>query len=64
MTCGGSPNNSLGLCVDPSHHRNLLECTSFDPMSVEHGATIAAALIPFLTVHVRVVENERESSIK
>ena len=63
MTRGGSSNNSLGMC-DPSHHLNHLECTSFDPISAEHGATIAAALIPILTVQVHVVENEGESSNK
>ena len=64
MTRGGSSNNSLGMCVDPNHHLNHLECTSFDPMSAEHGATIAAALTPALTVQARVVENEGESSNK
>ena len=32
--------------------------------SAEHGATIAATLISLLTVQVRVVENEGESSNK
>ena len=58
MTRVWSSNGSLGLCVDPSHHLNHLECTSFDPMSAEHGSTIAAALIPLLSVQVHVVENE------
>ena len=46
------------------HHLNLLECTSFDPMSAELAAITAAALVPLLTVQVRVVENEEESSNK
>ena len=64
MTRGWSSNNSLGLRVDPSHHLNHLECTSFETMSAEHGATIAVALIPLLSVQVRVVENEGGSSDK
>ena len=62
VTRGWSSNNSLGLRVDSRNHLNHLECTSFDLMSVEHSATIAVALIPLLTVQVRVVENEWESS--
>ena len=54
----------MGLRVDPSHHLNHLECTLFVPMPAEHGAIIAAALTPLLTVQVRVVENEEESSNK
>ena len=54
----------LRLWPHPSHHLNYLECTSFDPMSAEHGATIAVALIPLLSVQVRVVENEGGSSDK
>ena len=33
-------------------------------MSAEHGAIIAATLIPLFTVQVRVVENEEEFSNK
>ena len=64
MTRGWSSNNSLGLRVDPSHHLNHLECTSFDPMSAEHGATIATALMPLPSAQARVVENEGGSSNK
>ena len=64
VTRGWSSNNSLGLRVDPSHHFNHFERTSFDPMSAEHGTTTTAALIPLLTAQVRVVENEGESSNK
>ena len=39
-----------------------LECSSFEPVSAELGAVAAAAPIPLLTAHVRVVENEGESS--
>ena len=50
----------MGLRVDSNHHLNYLECTSFDPISTEYGATTTAVLIPLLTVQVHVVENEAD----
>ena len=48
----------------PNHYLSQLECPSFGPISAELGAVAAAASGPLLIAHVRVVENEGESSNK